>query len=115
MTFIAHVQTADEASKLVADLAGGNVCDLGALAHHLGPVRLTLDSEHEEVWWAAPERDRWAVETTTLGQCLDLIRDRADPTWASEPTARADYQRILDVLLPPVDVAGRQAPVSGCL
>ncbi|MBB4984135.1 hypothetical protein [Streptomyces nymphaeiformis] len=115
MTFIAHVQTADEASELVADLVGGNVRDLDALAHHLGSVRLTLDLEHKEIWWAAPERDRWTVETTTPGQCLDLIRDRADPAWVLEPTARADYQSILAVLLPPVDVVGRQAPVSGCL
>lgn len=115
MTFIAHVQTADKASELIADLAGGNVRDLDALARHLGPVQLTLDPEHREVWWAAPEHDRWAVETTTPGQCLDLIRVRADPDWASNPTARADYQRILDLLLPPVEVAGRQAPASGCL
>ncbi|MER7538338.1 hypothetical protein ABTX77_26620 [Streptomyces sp. NPDC097704] len=52
MAFIAHVQTADEASELIADLAGGNVRDLDVLAHHLGPVRLTLDPEHEEVRWA---------------------------------------------------------------
>lgn len=38
MTFIAHVQTADEAGELIADLAGGNVRDLDAPAHHLGPV-----------------------------------------------------------------------------
>ncbi|MEV4941464.1 hypothetical protein [Streptomyces zaomyceticus] len=112
MTFIAHAQTADEASELIADLVGGNVRDLDALAHHLGPVRLVLDPEHKEVWWAAPEHNRWAVETTTPGQCLDLIRDRADPAWASEPKARADYQRIVDVLLPPVDVAARQVAVS---
>ncbi|MCX5317818.1 hypothetical protein [Streptomyces sp. NBC_00154] len=101
MTFIAHVPAVDDAHALIADLAAASLHYLDGLGAHLAPFRLALDPEHKEVWWVAPEGEAWAVETTTPGQCLDLISKRADSTWASEPLARADYQRILDVLLPP--------------
>lgn len=100
MTFFTHAQTADEATALIADLAGADLLPLEALARHLGSAHLCLDPERKEVWWVAPDREVWAVESTTPGRCLDLISDRADPAWASELLARAEYQCILDALLP---------------
>ncbi|MFJ9763285.1 hypothetical protein ACIRUY_05660 [Streptomyces erythrochromogenes] len=99
MPFFTHVETADEAQALIADLAGTGLCRLDALGRHLGPVRVSLDPEHKEIWWVAPGREAWAVESTTPGQFLELISGRADPAWADEPLARADYQRILDTLI----------------
>ncbi|WP_435609433.1 hypothetical protein, partial [Streptomyces sp. C10-9-1] len=100
--FFTHVQTADEAEALIVDLAGAGLRWLDALGRYLGPIRLRLDAERKEIWWAAPDREAWAVESTTPGQFLDLISERADPAWADEPLARADYQRILDTLVPSV-------------
>ncbi|MFE1378143.1 hypothetical protein ACFW6S_04185 [Streptomyces sp. NPDC058740] len=100
MPFFTHVQTADEAQALIVDLAGAGLRRLDALGRHLGPAPLGLDPERKEIWWAAPDCEAWAVESTTPGRFLDLISERADPAWADEPLARADYQRILDALLP---------------
>ncbi|MFF4173001.1 hypothetical protein [Streptomyces sp. NPDC001744] len=100
MPFFTHVQTADEADAMIADLAGQGLYPLDALSRHLGTARLSLDPERKEVWWAALDREAWAVESTTPGRFLDLISEHADPAWTSEPLACADYRRILDTLLP---------------